>query len=173
MARKKKKSHVKGQLLGVVGLIAAIVFMPTTIVLIMGMIPTIVAAVIDRSGKGTKALTVGSMNVAGCSPFLIDLWTKGHTPEMAVSIITDPRTIIVIYSAAGIGYLINWAVAGIVGTIMVERGKIRIKDIKKRQAALVERWGKEVTGDIPLDAYGFPLEDDHGPQKKAQNKEKS
>lgn len=156
--RKKKKIGAKGQLLGIVGLFTAIVFMPTTIVLLMGMMPTIVAAVIDRTGKGTKALTVGAMNIAGCTPFLIDLWTKGHTPEMAVTIISDPRTMIVIFSAAGIGYLISWAMSGIVGTIMIQRGGGRLKDIKKRQASLIERWGREVTGDIPLDPYGFPLD---------------
>lgn len=156
--KKKKKIGAKAQLLGVVGVFAGIVFMPTTIVLLMGMLPTVVAAVIDRTGKGTKALTVGAMNLAGCTPFLIDLWTKSHTAEMAVTIITDPRTMIVIYSAAGIGYLINWAMTGIVGTVMVQRGGIRLKDIKKRQEALIERWGREVTGELPLDPYGFPIE---------------
>lgn len=159
MARRRKKGMgAKGQLLGLVGLFTAIVFMPTTIVLLMGMIPTIVAAVIDRTGKGTKALTVGSMNLAGCTPFLIDLWTQGHTAAQAVNIISDPRTMIVIFSAAGIGYLISWAMSGIVGTIMVQRGGGRLKEIKKRQARLIERWGREVTGEIPLDPYGFPIE---------------
>lgn len=160
MAVKRKKKTVtwKGQLLGLCGFIAAVVFMPTTMILMLGMIPTIVAGVIDKDGKGTKALTVGAMNLAGCTPFLIDLWTRGHTAEMAVTIVSDPRTIIVIYAAAGIGYLINWAMAGIVGTIMVQRGHLRLKDIQKLEEALVERWGREVTGDLPLDPYGFPLE---------------
>ena len=156
--RKKKKMGGKGQLLGLVGLFTAIVFMPTTIILMFGMIPTIVAAVTDRTGKGTKALTVGAMNLAGCTPFLIDLWTKSHTAEMAVTIITDPRTMIVIFSAAGIGYLISWAMSGIVGTVMVQRGAGRMKDIEKKKEALIERWGREVTGEIPLDPYGFPVD---------------
>lgn len=160
MAVKKKKKSItwRGQLLGLMGFLAAVVFMPTTIVLLLGMIPTVVATVIDRTGQGTKALTVGAMNLAGCSPFLIDLWTKGHTSENAVTIISDPRTMVVIYAAAGIGYLISWAMAGIVGTIMVQRGGVRLKEIQKRQSELVERWGREVTGEIALDPYGFPLE---------------
>jgi len=156
--KKRKAITWKGQILGLVGFLTAIVFMPTTIVLLLGMIPTVVAAVIDRTGKGTKALTVGSMNLAGCTPFLIDLWMTGHTAENAVTIISNPQTMVVIYAASGIGYLISWAMAGIVGTIMVQRGNLRLKEIQKLQTEMVERWGREVTGEVPLDPYGFPLE---------------
>ncbi len=156
--KKKKKASGKGQLLGIFGLFTAVIFMPTTIVLLMGMIPTVIAAVTDRTGKGTKALTVGAMNLAGCTPFLIELWSTGHTPEIAVTIITDPRAMSVMFASAGVGYLISWAMSGIVGTVLVQRSGVRIKDIKKKQEALVQRWGVEVTGDIPLDPYGFPIE---------------
>lgn len=155
---RRKKSGGTSRFMGIAGLFTAVIFMPTTIVLLMGMIPTIVAAVIDRTGRGIKAITVGAMNLAGCTPFLIDLWTKGHTPDIAVTIISDPRSMSVIYAAAGAGYMISWAMSGIVGTIMVQRGGGRIKDIVTHRATLVERWGREVTGEIPLDAYGFPLE---------------
>ncbi|PJB71097.1 MAG: hypothetical protein CO093_06045 [Alphaproteobacteria bacterium CG_4_9_14_3_um_filter_47_13] len=174
LRRKKKKISGRGQVIGIACFFTAIVFAPTTIVLFIGMIPTIVAALLDRSDKGAKALTVGAMNLAGCTPFLIDLWIRSHTPEMAIKIIADPLTIIVIYSAAGIGYLISWSMSGIVGTIMVQRSVSRMKDIEKRQEALVERWGQEVTGEIPIDSEGFPLEteekisegDENGQKKK-------
>ncbi len=155
---RRKKASGKSRLMGIVSLFTAVIFMPTTIVLLMGMIPTVVAAVVDRSGKGTKALTVGAMNLAGCTPFLIDLWSKGHTPDIAVTIISDPRVMSVMYAAAGVGYLISWAMSGLVGTMMVQRGAIRIEDIKRRQEKMVERWGVEVTGEVHLDAYGFPIE---------------
>lgn len=169
--RKNRKGGIGAQALGLFGFITAVVFMPTTIMLFFGMLPTLVAGLVDRTGKGTKALTVGSMNLAGCTPFLLDLWTKGQTAENALTIISDPRTIIVIYCAAGIGYLIDWAMSGIVATVMIQRSGSRLKDIKKRQAGLVERWGEEVTGKLVLDAYGFPIEkpeeneDDSGSSK--------
>jgi hypothetical protein len=156
--KSKGGSGIGGQLRGVFMLIAAIIFMPTTILLLLGMIPTIVVAVIDRSGKGTKSLTIGSMNLAGCSPFLIELWSNGHTAELAVSIVTNPLSMSVMWGASLVGYLINWAMSGIVATVMTKRGKVRIKDIKKKKARMIERWGIEVTGEIPLDPYGFPLE---------------
>jgi len=148
----------KKQLLNGMALVMALVFMPTTIFLFLAMLPTIVAGVIDRTGKGTMALTVGSMNLAGATPFLLDLWTTGHTVPDALALITNPRTVIVIYCAAGMGYMINWVLSSMVATIMVQHAGLRLKSIKKRQADLVERWGREVTGDVPLDVFGFPIE---------------
>lgn len=157
----------KKRILGGMGLIMALVFMPTTVFLFLAMLPTIVAGVIDRTGKGTMALTVGSMNLAGTTPFLLDLWTSGHTIPDALELISDPRTVIVIYCAAGMGYLIDWVLSGMVAAIMVQHAGLRLKSIKKRQADLVERWGREVTGEVPLDVFGFPIEKktNFGPEK--------
>ncbi|MCM2344176.1 MAG: hypothetical protein NDJ24_06410 [Alphaproteobacteria bacterium] len=159
----RKKAKGKGswssQILLIFVLLTAIVFLPTTMLVLFGMLPTVVAVLIDRQG-GTRAVTVGSMNLAGCFPFLLDLWTKSHTAEYAGTLITDPRTIIVIYAAAGMGYLIDWALSGIVATIMMQRATLRLAQIRKRQAAMVIRWGKEVTGEVVLDPEGFPLEEE-------------
>ena len=166
---KKKKSGWGLQIMMIFGLLAAVLFMPTTILLVVGMLPTVVAALIDRKG-GARAITVGALNLCGCIPFLMDLWTKGHTTELAVSLITDPLTIIVMYAAAGIGYMIDWALSGIVATILVQRSTSRMEAIRKRQAELVERWGKEVTGELPLDAEGFPVDEQPPEASKAASK---
>lgn len=164
--QKQKKSGWGMQLAMIFGLLAAVLFMPTTILLVVGMLPTVVAAIIDRKG-GARAITVGALNLCGCIPFLMDLWTKGHTTSLAVTLITDPLTIIVMYAAASIGYMIDWALSGIVATILVQRSTSRMEAIRKRQAELVARWGKEVTGEMPLDAEGFPVDDDSPTTPKA------
>lgn len=155
---KKAKGGWGLQIMMIFALLSAILFMPTTILILFGMLPTVVAALIDRRG-GTRAITVGSLNLAGCVPFLLDLWTKSHTTDYAVSLITDPRTIIVMYAAAGIGYLIDWALSGMVATIMIQRATMRVKAIRARQEEMVVRWGREVTGEMPLDTEGFPLDE--------------
>lgn len=165
MAKKTKKktkksggSMYKLHLLLAVLLMASIVFLPSAAILFIGMMPFFVAFFVDRSKKKTKAITVGAMNIAGCTPFLLELWTTEHTMERALSIILDPMAIIVIYSAAGIGYVIDWAVTILVANILYQRGMARRNAIEKRQTELIERWGEEVTGKIPLDHEGFPLD---------------
>jgi len=81
-----------------------------------------------------------------------------HNFESAVHLVSDPFNIIMMYGAAVIGYLIEWTLAGFVAGMMVAKGRKRLEEIKKIQEELIVRWGKEVSGDIPLDIHGFPVE---------------
>lgn len=158
---KKQKMDWRGQIVLIFGIFAGLLLLPTTIFLCVAMLPTIVAVFADRKRDGVKPLTVGAMNMAGSIPFLINLWVNGHTMTNAIDLVLDPLTIVIVYSAAAIGYLIDWAMTGIIVSLMFEKGRGRLKVIEKRKEALVERWGREVTGNIPLDDYGFALNDDH------------
>lgn len=156
--RRSGNKSVKKQLFLGSGLLLGIVFLPTTVLLIIGMMPTIAAFFVDRSKRKTKAITVGSMNLAGCVPFVLELWMGGHNFDMSFSIVTDAKAIVVMYAAAAVGYLVDWAMTGIIASFLLQRGKARLKAIDKRQKELVERWGKEVTGDVVVDQYGFEIE---------------
>jgi hypothetical protein len=82
MAKKKKNPlGWKGQMILVCSIVMAVVFLPTTILLVVGMLPTLVAALVDRTRERVLGMTVGSMNLAGCTPFVIELWSGEHTPN--------------------------------------------------------------------------------------------
>ncbi len=157
MARKKKKIGFKGQLLVVALFLGAFVFLPTTIMLVVGMLPTFVAGIVDKTKEKVKALTVGFMNFAGCFPFWLEMVTTSHTREVAVGFISQPMTLVIMYSAAAMGYMIEWAVTGIVSNVMVQKGERRLDYIDKRFEELERKWGREVVGDFQLDEDGFPL----------------
>jgi hypothetical protein len=158
MTEKPAKKGFQPQLLGLFGFVVAMLFLSTTIFLAIAMLPTFVAVLADRTRHKYKAITVGAMNLAGCAPFLLSLWMHGNGVPAAIGLVTNPQTIIVAWLAAAVGYLIDWSMSGIVATVMVQRSAGRLREIQKRQAELAERWGEEVTGDIPLDRYGFRLE---------------
>lgn len=157
--KKGKKQSLKVHVFLAFLLMLSIMFLPFAVILFVGLIPMFVAFFVDRSKKKIKAITVGAMNIAGCTPFLMELWKSEGTMEAAVSIIFNPMAIIVIYSAAGVGYIIDWAMTLIVASILYQRGTSRVSAIEKRQAELVERWGQNVDGNTPLDDFGFPLGD--------------
>lgn len=140
-----------------VTVLLGVVFLPTTVMLLVGMLPTFAGFLIDKTRGKVRTLAIGSMNLAGCVPFILEVWTRGHTMDNAMMYITQPRTIVVIYFAAAIGYMIDWAMTGIVIGIMSEKGKARVKQIEKEKSVLISRWGEEVTNTLPLDADGFPL----------------
>lgn len=160
MAKKKKKKALgwRGIILLIIGVLTAMIFLPSTFLLMIGMIPTPFATFVDRSKGKNKVIAVGALNLAGCSPFLFELWMNDHSFEKSFDIVSDPFAIIVMWSAAAVGYLVNWAMTGVVSAAMIQRGQARQKYIKNRQQDLIERWGREVTGEIPLDHEGFPIE---------------
>jgi len=159
MAKKNASSQsFKSRLLLSVMLLTAVAVIPTTTLFFIGMLPTVVARFTEKSRQGTRALTVGFMNFAGCFPFWFKLMDGGHTFSLAVSLVTDPFNVVVMYGGALVGYLIEWGLAGFVAGIMIQKGHKRLEDIKKIQKDLVIRWGPEVAGETQLDKYGFPVE---------------
>jgi hypothetical protein len=155
---KKAKIGWRGQILLIFSLFLSVVMFPTVMLILFAMLPTAAALLVDRMNNGSLAITVGAMNFAGATLYIFQLWEMGHTPNLAIQIASTPENVIVMYGAAAIGYMIDWAMGGITRTFMVEKGKMRLKEIEKTQADMVERWGKEVTGQIPLNSDGFPLE---------------
>lgn len=159
MAKKKKKGGLKEKVTLAFLIVMGVIFKSTAVILIVGMLPTIVAAIIDTSKEKLKALTVGAMNLAGCFPFVLEVWITGDNDvSSALSKVLEPRTFVTIYLAAAIGYLIDWSMSGIVAQIMYQKGQGRLKEIDKIQKSLIERWGQEVKGEMQLDEYGFPVD---------------
>lgn len=160
MAKKKsKKTAVKIQIFLIISVLVGILFSAISMILAVGMIPTLVAVIVDRTEGKMRSLTIGLMNFAGCVPFVIEVFKKGNSVETAITYIVEPRTIVVIYFAAAMGYLIDWAMTGLVSSLVLQKTKNRMKEIEKIKSELVGRWGIEVTGTIPLDQYGFPKGD--------------
>ncbi len=157
-AKKRKKMSWKEQVFLLFLFITAVVFVPTTIMLTIGMLPTIVASFVDRSKERMMGLTVGAMNLAGCTPFVLQLWTGTHSVAGTMEIIGRPLTLMVMYFAAAVGYMIEWSMTGMVVIFMTEKAKSRLEDIDRQHQDLVRRWGPEVTGTIKLGEDGFPLE---------------
>lgn len=160
MAKKKKStptnSKGKRNLMLTFMLLTSIALLPTTILFFIGMLPTIAARLGDRSREKTRVMTIGFMNFAACFPFWFKLMQQGHKFEVAINLAIDPFNVSVMYGGAFIGYLIEWSLSGFVAGLMVQKGRKRLENIKKAQEDMIERWGREVSGEVPLDAYGFP-----------------
>lgn len=157
MAKKRKKS-MQTRIMMAIAIVMAVLFLPTTALFVVGMLPTIVARVIDRTPEKTKVLTVGFMNFAGVFPFWYQLVEIGHKFDNAMALVSQPLTVVVMYAGAVLGYALEWGITGFVASMMVQKGRSRLDNIKKAQEAMVRQWGPEVSGEIPLNQYGFPLE---------------
>lgn len=121
-----------------------LMIVPTVIVLAVALVPTGVAFILER-GKGYYGgLTVGAMNVAGTAPYLVDLWTEGHTMVNAVGIITNVFAWLVFYGAALFGWAIYSTTPAAVSAFMTMTAGHRITALRATQRELVQKWGPDV-----------------------------
>jgi len=131
-----------------VGLLLAlcVLFLPTAIILILGMLPTVVAGMTDRDPNRYAALTVGPMNLCGVLPHILELWQGGHSLEVALNQISSPFVWGFMLGAAGVGWFIYYAVPPMVAGVIQLRAEGRLNAVTKDQKKLVEEWGPEVSG---------------------------
>jgi hypothetical protein len=144
--KKTKKRGFKSFIISLFILLIMALFRPTTVILLVGMLPTFVAYLVDSSLEKNKTFTVGAMNFAGCFPYLLGLWTGEHTLLSSLTYLENPQTIIIIYSIAAMGYLINYVTTLVVSSIMAQKSKMRIERIGKSKRELEKRWGPKVSG---------------------------
>jgi hypothetical protein len=121
--------------------------LPTSVILMVGLIPTVVALLIDRDPDKTAAITVGAMNLCGVLPFLLDLWKHHHTMPAALHTISDPLSWLVMYGAAGVGWVLYFTIPPVVVNFEVLRSESRIEDLLRQKRELIEEWGPEVAMD--------------------------
>lgn len=140
---KRGQLTFKGKLILIAFLLVSIAFLPTSLLLFIGMLPSLVILFFG-SRKGPRASTVAAMNLAGCIPFIIKLWSGANDFDASVEIVTDSLSIGVIYTCAAFGYMIDWVVVGIVSSYMYQKGLNRMKAIKKQQEKLIDVWGEQV-----------------------------
>ena len=140
---KKGKMAARGMIFAF--LILAAVFLPSAIVIGVCLIPSFVAALIDRQEQRTAWITVGAMNFAGTLPAWFALWEMGHVIPNALRVVTQPVVLMIAYGGAAVGWIIYHNVTPLVAAVVMGKNEKRLKSIGKQQKELVEKWGEEVT----------------------------
>ncbi len=118
---------------------------PTVMLLFFGLLPSIVAGIIDRSeGKYATYCVVG-MNFSGIFPFLTDIWFGDHSIDAAVEIMTNPFDLMIIYGAAAFGWMLYMAVPPVITTFLSVMAQRRVTVLRENQSKIIEEWGEAVT----------------------------
>lgn len=145
----KKKSHGAASFpmmfIGSIGL--AILLKLSFIFFLAGILPSVVAGIVDVSPKRQKFKTVMAFNISGIVPYLAGLWKQGNSAEAVYTLVSQPGTWLIVYGAAAAGWGMVW-LAPRAGMLLMEvfaRGQIaRFQHLQKR---LVEEWGPEIKRD--------------------------
>ncbi len=118
--------------------------LPTATVLAVGLVPTVVALIVDLTPGRYLTRCVVGLNIAGISPFMHNLWTGGNDMMTAVGIVTDAVAWLVIYGSAAMGWLLFMGFPGTVAVFQTLNAKRRIYVMQEKQKLLLEEWGDSI-----------------------------
>jgi len=131
----------------------AVLALPTLIVFFFGMLPSLVAYIIDRSKQKSAAFTVSAINFIGVFPYIMDLWTKNYTTDkidVALGMVSDIFTLLVMYSAAAFGWLIYLALPSIISSFVIVLQQRKVAQLRGEQKDLIDEWGADVAALVEM-----------------------
>jgi hypothetical protein len=118
--------------------------LPTVLLLACGLLPAVVAAVVDRREDKYAAYCVGGFNLSGVMPYLFSLWAHGDSMIALGHIASSPFSWLVMYGAAALGWLANYWGPQITMRVRRIRDRNEVARLRKRQEQILEEWGPEV-----------------------------
>lgn len=128
----------------------ALIAGPTLLLLTVGLVPTIVALIVDRSKQKSGAVCVGSINIIGVFPYVLDLWSGINTWGSSAKIITDVFSLLVMYSAAAFGWLLFLTLPSVISSFVIVLQQRKVAQLRGEQKDLIEEWGEEVTAIVEM-----------------------
>jgi len=126
----------------IIGLV--VFYMATFILLIIGLLPTFASLLTDKSHLRTQTFCVGSLNLAGLFPYLIELWGGANDMAAALEAITSVFSLFIIYGAAAFGFMVFSSVPAMIGSFLTVVNERRMKVLRKTQRSLIKEWGEAV-----------------------------
>lgn len=141
MRNRQRSRTAKPLFIAVSALGLLLLALPTTMVLAIGMAPTLGAFFADKTPGHYLTKCVAGMNFAGVIPSLYNLWITGHDLKTANDIVTDPYTWLLMYGTGAMGWLLFLGLPGAVAVFRSLNATRRIYVLREQQKALINEWG--------------------------------
>ncbi len=119
--------------------------MPTIIVFAAGMLPSGVAWLCDRTDQKYATFCVGGLNLCGVFPYVMKVWADGLEIAGAIDIISNIFSLLIMYSAAGFGWMMFLAIPPVVSAFLTVLAERRVMFLRSLQDDIVQEWGPEVS----------------------------
>lgn len=136
------------RLVFILALPVALLLLPSTIVLLASLLPTLVAFTIDDGKKRHLTVTVLSFNLAGSCYFLRQLWKMGQDIQHIAPALSNEMGWFCALGGAALGWMIFLIVPGIWAQISKAQSSYLLFGLRREQKKLVDLWGDSVKGEI-------------------------
>jgi hypothetical protein len=114
---------------------------PTALVGGVLLLPTIIVYFVDRTEGRPTLRAVLLFGLAASVRPLLALWSGGHSMELGLSLLSDPATTVLAWSAQGGGWLLAQFVPLLMRLILEAQARIEIARLRGERQRLAEEWG--------------------------------
>ena len=153
---------IKAWVLFIPVLLIALIFLPSAVVVGVGMLPTLVARVVDSSPGKRLSITVGGFNLLGSLYFLDAIWAAGQTMGDIRPTLSDSFGWLSALTGAGVGWVVFGGMPIVFAKIAEAQTALRLRTVTKDQERLVEEWGENVRGIYGVKAVAKEEGDEEG-----------
>ena len=115
--------------------------LPTGILIVMGLLPSALAWVMDPSPGRPGARAVLFANLAALAPTLAELWRGGHGLAASLTLLADWRTLGLAWGGALAGYLLKTVLPLVAAMSVDSQAATRRGALQRRREALQQEWG--------------------------------
>jgi hypothetical protein len=155
MAKLAKKRKVKktstassNWYIGLMTMVAmgmSIISIYSIIIVLFGMLPGLIAMIIDQEPKKYVSKIVLSFNFTGLCLYLSKIIAAHESANsMAIEFIISPQTWLTIYSAAAVGWMVYWAFPYFAISLNNLKIQFRVQQLNLELEKLVQEWGDEI-----------------------------
>ena len=147
-APRRRSSGNAGGLLLITSIVVVTAFLsfPTFILLVCGLPPSLVAALIDNRPGRHATYCVLSANLAGIVPALTALWFGGNTVDFAMVLLRDVYVWLEMYGTAALGWALIWVLVNGTEFSLELMARYRVSKLQAAQRTMVMEWGVGVEG---------------------------
>lgn len=134
----------KPALLLILLLPAAALMAPVAIVLVAGLVPSMVARIVDSTPGRYLTFTVFGLNLVGVLYFVHQVLTMGNSLEAAALVLQDSIGWLAALSGAGCGWLLFLATPPLIAKMAEAQSALRLRRVHRDQTQLTSEWGEVV-----------------------------
>ena len=130
-----------------VGLVTAVWIafaLPAFLVSLVGLLPTVISVVTDRTPGHRATWCVATTNIAGMLPIIAKSFKGDNDMAAAIELLVDPINWLVMYVGAGMGWVLLWIGPAIAEVFVTQKAASEARSLQENQQKLIAEWGRKV-----------------------------
>lgn len=148
----KKPANFKTGIFFLIVSLVFLIFLPgLSLVLFIGLLPTLGAIISDPTETRAQAFCVGVCNIAGLAPSIHELYSSKFSMKAAYTLIHNEINLLIILCAAAIGWVIFFTVPVITTIFYKSRDRSTLQKLVRRYDELKETWGDAVASSSAIE----------------------